>query len=98
MFSASDDNTLICWNPRNGEIIWRNANWYGQLTALALSNDGKYLAVSSCDSNKPICICDTGSGKIIVSYSGIIEPLISLAFNPDGKRLVCVDNEGRIYI
>lgn len=98
LFSASDDNTLICWNPRNGEIIWRNANWYGQLTALALSNDGKYLAVSSCDSNKPICICDTGSGKIIVSYSGIIEPLNSLAFNPDGKRLVCVDNEGRIYI
>lgn len=98
LFSASQDNTLICWNTRNGEIIWRNENWDGQLTALTLSNDGKYLAVSSSDFNIPICICDATSGSIIVSYSGIIEPLNSLAFSPNGKRLFCVDEGGRIYI
>lgn len=97
LFSASRDNTLICWNFIEGKIIWRNSSWNGQLTALAISNDGKYLAIASCDFNKQICICDSHTGKIIVSYNGIIKPLNSLVFKPDGRTLICADKDGRIY-
>lgn len=98
LYSASRDNTLICWNAENGNIIWRNDGWSGILIGLSITNDGKYLAVGSCDPEKPICICDSATGKIIVSFSGIIEPINSMAFKPDGKSLVCVDSEGRMYI
>lgn len=98
LYSASRDNTLICWNAENGNIIWSNDSWSGILIGLSITKDGKYLAVGSCDPEKPICICDSATGKIIVSFSEIIEPINSMAFKPDGKSLVCVDAEGRMYI
>src|SRR5262249_44671972 len=76
----------------------------GALYSAALSADGKRLAVSGMPIGRGalgmlIYILGLDSGKVETVLKGHSEPVVGLAWSPDGRRLASasLDNTARIY-
>jgi WD40 repeat protein len=80
--TANDINDFVfIWDDK-GNVLKRFEDWYGKVIHVALSPDGKKLAITSKD---PIVrIWDTDSGKEVLK----LENTRSVAFSPDGKQMV----------
>ncbi len=61
---------------------------------LALSPDGRWLAIA--DFNSGIEICDTRSGRRTALLEGRPTLPVSLVFRPDGKQLILVSLSGEV--
>jgi WD40 repeat protein len=97
LYSASEDKTVRVWRLTDGRLLdtFRvpvGLGSDGQLFALALSPDGKTLAVGgwTCwESEGRACIylLDAQSGEIRSRVRGLPEVIASLRFSPDGAHL-----------
>jgi WD40 repeat protein/serine/threonine protein kinase len=105
--SASDDKTFRVWDTAMGQPVHMSGNERSAVLAVAFSPDGKQLASTS---PFVVRIWDTASWKLLISFGkpspldvNSVFPRIvqSLAFHPDGKRLVmganAVHGELRIW-
>jgi WD40 repeat protein len=83
---------LMLWNSATGKLI-ASIDWpVGNIHCVALSPDGRILAVAGAEGTDPTSFgvfrCwDTATGMTLLSHRGRSERYASLAFSPDGKTL-----------
>ncbi len=97
--SASQDKTIRVWDIETGMTVRiirgeaASGNW-GTIFAMALSPDGRWLAVGGQFHNTDrttgsvIRLYDFASGKLESLLKGHSDVVIALAFSPDGKHLI----------
>lgn len=106
-FNTSNDGTMIVeggsWGDASIKIteIKTGRSWWldghpSIVGAIAFSPDGKFLAVGGSD--KTIYLFDTVSKKVIENISGNSKPIVSLAFSPNGEKLVSVEKYGFLRV
>lgn len=98
LFSASDDKTIICWDVESGNIIWQLHGFAERVVSINVSYNGKYIVAATCDIDKPVVICDSQTGKILVSYSGLMAPANAVSFSPNDRNIATVETDGTIVI
>lgn len=69
----------------------------GEITALAFSPDGKWVAAGSMDPTFPLGFLDIATGGMI-KIKMHFDPVSSLAFSPDGTELAVGTAKGRLVI
>ncbi len=96
--SASWDNTIRVWDVLKGtELLTISREQGNAVHCVALSSDGKYIA--SGDGSGEILVSDAGSGKEVLTLKGHVYGVSSIAFSPDGSRIVSGswDNMAKIW-
>jgi WD40 repeat protein len=83
--SNSQDETVRLWDPHTGQERRRLAGVWGQCVAIAFSRDGTMLAAPAKDQG--ICLWNPSTGAEIRRLEAL-NHVNSLAFSPDGKRLL----------
>lgn len=96
--SASEDKSIICWDAETGKIEWQTRGFDGKICCLAFSNDGRQLVATTCDWEKPIVVCDSLTGEILVAYNGLPAPANAVSCRPDGEGFATVGPDGAIYL
>jgi WD40 repeat protein len=109
VFTASADRTVRTWDLATGEAIRVirlpvQPGAGGPLFALALSADGKTLAVAgaTAEDNRdgsPIYVIDVATGRVLRAMAEHTETVAGLAFALDGKRLASasLDRTARVW-
>jgi WD40 repeat protein len=100
MVSASYDKTIRVWSIPEGKLenVFRvpiGEGFEGSIFAIALSPDGKTIAVGGWLKQKFVYLIDATTGEIIRSLGPNPEVTMNLAFSPDGSKVVVT--LGRIY-
>ncbi len=98
LFSASDDKTIICWDAESGNIIWQLQGFAERVVSINTSHNGKYIVAVTCDIDKPVVVCDSQTGKVLVSYSGLMEPANVVSFSPNDRNIATAETDGTIVI
>ena len=68
------------------------------VTALAISRDGKFLATGSTDKTIRLWDMASGTARLARVYQGHSEEVSSLAFSPDGKTLASGSNDQSVRL
>jgi WD40 repeat protein len=87
LFSASFDGSVREWDADKGKEVRIFASGVGALTALAVSGDGKTLAVATQAGNGGLTLFDTDNGKELRKLPWGKGQIEALAFTADGKAL-----------
>jgi WD40 repeat protein/DNA-binding SARP family transcriptional activator len=87
------DGTLQVWGSNGASPIYRARVSTHALIGAALSPDGHFLAIS--DSAGVVKIVDVRSELVIATMGELPAPAYAVAFSPDGRRLVLVDDDLR---
>ncbi|MCX6362250.1 MAG: WD40 repeat domain-containing protein [Armatimonadetes bacterium] len=96
--SASLDGTIRTWSVETGKETRATTIQGAQFVSMALSADGKSLAVGSADGS--VRLLDPLTGAQIAAYSmGIKSPDLPLAFSPDSKALAagCIKGDVKVW-
>ncbi|MFW6082516.1 MAG: hypothetical protein ACOC8C_00535 [Chloroflexota bacterium] len=83
--SGEYGGTVRLWNTRSGREFLTLAAHYEGVTGLDFTQDGRMLASTSWDGQTKLW--DVASGQELHRFTG--GPSTSVAFSPDGTRLVC---------
>lgn len=87
LVSASDDWTICIWDVQSGERVGKPLEGRnGPVCAVTLSPNGKNIVSGSWDGT--VIVCDAESGEAIGEPWDVRLPVLSLAFSPDGTRLI----------
>ena len=96
--SAGEDKVIRVWDVATGKTVRTlrgeaAAGHAGKIYAMALSPDGKWLAVGGMLANEPVAgsvirLYDFASGRLVALLKGHEDVVHGLAFSPDGRRLI----------
>ncbi|MGO9473359.1 MAG: PDZ domain-containing protein [Rhodomicrobium sp.] len=96
--SASHDKVIRAWDWRTGKTVrtlrgQSGPGFEGKIYAMALSPDGRWLAVGGCmkipgEEGHHIRLYDFKSGELKVLLKGHSDVVSGLAFSPDSKKLI----------
>ena len=85
-------NSHLCFpDTASGKQLWATV-LFDWLIGVANSPDGKRLACVF--SNPEVLIVDADNGKVVQTLKGHTHPIHSVAYSPDGKRLVSGSSAG----
>ncbi|MGE0240194.1 MAG: caspase family protein [Parvibaculaceae bacterium] len=95
MVSASYDKTIRVWSLPEGRLekVFRvpiGEGFEGSIFAIALSPDGKTIAVGGWMKQKFVYLLDATSGDVVRTLGPNPEVTVNLAFSPLGEKLVAV--------
>jgi WD40 repeat protein len=90
--SAGDDVRL--WDVRTGGQVWRYPHYMGWIAGLAFDTQGRRLAVAGDGSAVRVLDVRDGGEKLVLKGRDERQRVDSLAFTPDGARIVAVDGVG----
>jgi WD40 repeat protein len=104
--AASNDGTVKLWDPASGKKIMTFKGHSSAVKTVAFSPDGKRLASASGSSRKKgvevpfieLKVWDAANGHELLSMEGHTGAINSVAFSPDGKRLVTASNDGTVKL
>jgi len=110
LVSASDDKTIRVWDLATGKTVrfirgQSGQGVAGKIYAMALSPDGKWLAVGGWmwnagpGSGHHVRLFDFASGKLVALLKGHADVIDGLAFSPDSNYLIsgAGDNDAIIW-
>jgi RNA polymerase sigma factor (sigma-70 family) len=92
------DGTVVLWDVRAGKEVRRFHGYPRTLSAIALSPDGKYLAVAFNTDRPSILVWETATGVKVGECPGDTYSFTPLAFAPDGKTLVSGERDGTVRL
>ena len=76
-----------------GKEIKSIRNLPRHIAAMALTNDGKSVAVALSGDNPPVLVYDVESGHELKRFTGLHGRATWLAFAPDGKRIYAASTD-----
>jgi serine/threonine protein kinase/WD40 repeat protein len=88
LLTGNETDGFRCWNAIDGTLLHHRFQDVA-IHALAVSNDGRYLAVGGTDTT--IRLITWHDMEVVAEYCGHRGFIESLAFTPDGKFLVSGD-------
>ncbi len=101
--TGSDDGTAGLWDAA-GSVLAALPGGGGPVLALAATGDGRLLATGTGDivtgtTPHAVRVWDTATGRLLHDLEGHVGTITSLAFSPDGRRLVSggADGTARIW-
>jgi WD40 repeat protein len=103
LVSAGDDKVIRVWDWQAGETVRTIRGQVGpgpegKIYAMALSPDGRWLVAGGYakGDDNDIRLYDFATGKLMALLKGHHDSVVSLAFSPDGKRLISGDSYAAI--
>lgn len=94
--SGCEDGMMSVYDAAGNLVWWSNNASTSNVTAVAFSPDGSWLATASLDHN--ISIWSTASWTIERTLTGHTNGVTSVGFSPDGQRIVSGSVDGTIRI
>ena len=83
---------LVLWDIKTGKLLALLEGYDGGIRSVAFSFDGKYIASVQSGEQNNLMIWDGSTGKLVQNIVGM-KNVRCVAFSPDGKFLLCGDNE-----
>jgi len=98
--AAGGYHEVTLWNPTHGSLLQRLRNVPQQIHALAFSPGGEFLAVAGGTPGRSgeIRIIDLSKGTSVRALATAGDVFLSLAFSPDGQRLVGGGSDNTIRV
>jgi eukaryotic-like serine/threonine-protein kinase len=96
VFGRLDDNSLAVFDAATLQAIRRWRGPEGELTALAVSADGRTAAIAHKD--HIIRLWDIDTGAELARWEAHDADIATLAFRPDGNSLVSTDADGLLKL
>lgn len=103
IITASDDKTIRVWDSKSGiekrKILGQiGVGLEGQIFAIALSNDERFLAVGGYFANNEIRLYDYQRGKLLTILKSHTNVVNDLAFNGNGRYLLSGSSDKTIKL
>jgi WD40 repeat protein len=99
--AASGYHEITIWNPSDGALLRRIKNIPQQVQALGFNSDGSMLAVCGGTPGRSgeAKLVNPKNGNVVQTLAATTDFLLTLAFSPDGQRLLLggADNIIRIF-
>lgn len=93
---ACDRNQVKIYDPASGDLLKILGGHLADVTAIAISADGKLIASGGHDGS--VMVWDSSSGDSLVQLVGHTDAIEELTFSPDGKWLVTASNDATMKI
>lgn len=102
LISGSEDESVRIWNIDSNQTQQTIPSPHGLVQDLALSPDGKSLAVALGDPDRPtrpghVVLMELASGKTVAEFDVHSRSASCVAFSSDGKRLLSGGIDEKIY-
>ncbi|MBW4451705.1 MAG: WD40 repeat domain-containing protein [Nostoc indistinguendum CM1-VF10] len=98
LVSGCADKTIKVWNLKTGKLIRTLTEDLGKISSVAISPDGHYLAVGSCQHPKSnVRVYNLNSDKLLHTLLGHQKPVNCVAISPDGQILASGSNKIKIW-
>ncbi|MEH2003001.1 MAG: WD40 repeat domain-containing protein [Nostoc sp.] len=98
LVSSCADKTINIWNLKTGKLIRTLTEDLGEISSVAISPDGHYLAVGSCQHPKSnVKVWKLNSDKLLHTLLGHQKPVNCIAISPDGQILASGSNKIKIW-
>ncbi|MFA0731880.1 MAG: hypothetical protein LKKZDAJK_001570 [Candidatus Fervidibacter sp.] len=90
---------IVVWDLSEGQLAGRWGNLSGTVTAMAVSKDGRRVAVASGapQQSATVTVLDEG-GATVARFTDPQDLVYSLAFSPDGKWLAAASADKAVYV
>lgn len=105
LYSAGEDRSIHIWDVATGQEIQALPGHAATILTLAISPDGQRLASGSASAMGALVgdpgevrIWDLASVQEVMALHGQLSDVNSLAFHPEGSRLVAALGEGRLKL
>ena len=85
---------VYIWEPSSGKLLQKLEGHTAEISTLAMSRTGKYLATGSRD--RAARLWDARSGVLLLELKGHTNEVNSVTFSPEGTRLVYSSGEPEI--
>jgi serine/threonine protein kinase len=93
--SASDDQTLRCWDLQTGSTKQVLRGHTGAVTGVAVTPDGRHAISASDDHTVRIWDLQTGLAQVLTGHTDDVD---SVAMLPDGHRFISGSYDGELRI
>ncbi|MGI2907304.1 WD40 repeat domain-containing protein [Tolypothrix sp. VBCCA 56010] len=98
LVSGCADKTIKVWNLNTGKLIRTLTEDLGEISSVAISSDGHFLAVGSCQHPKSnVKVWNLNSRKLLHTLLGHQKPVNCIAISPDGQILASGSNKIKIW-
>lgn len=94
---GNDQGVVVLWDA-NGQQRGAITSESPVVSALAISDDGRYLAVGGPPSALQIEVWEIGAARKLQSLPGPRDGIIGLAFQPGSSRLAAIDLAGELFV
>src|SRR5262249_40812990 len=96
LVSACQDQTTVIWETASGKRL-RELKDVGYAPALALTADGRLLAVAGHAGTHKLRLWEVATGEAIPTRDGHAGVVTALAFAPGSKALASVSDDVRVW-
>lgn len=93
LIAGGDFRELLFWDTATGRLIRRVPGPYPSVQHLAVSPDGRRVAVGRTPGVGELRVLDVATGEVVGSADGV-----AMAFSPDGKWLAGRDARGEAVV
>ncbi|MBG1245249.1 WD40 repeat domain-containing protein [Nostoc sp. NZL] len=97
LVSGCADKTIKVWNLKTGKLI-RITEDLGEISSVAISPDGHFLAVGSCQHPRSnVKVWNLNSDKLLHTLLGHQKPVNCIAISPDGQIIASGSHKIKIW-